>query len=272
MLGRVSIACVLLCLAVAGPAAADGPGVGTPTVVTLGDSAISGEAGRWAGNTNMAAWRVDALGSTRVLGHAHGRVDPRLPPLQGGAGAHRRRRGEPEPRVLGREDVHRRDRLGRELQARHRLLHRPEGRRPGAGAAGVREDAQREDRRRDDRRQQLRLRRDRRALRDQLGDVAVLVEELLLGRLRHDVALHRDPAGDGDGERARRARARRPGDDERRLRRRASTRSSRRPTGRRSRAARRSATRRAAGRASPSAAAARGTATSTGPTTPSWRP
>ena len=44
------------------PAAADGPGVGTPTVVTLGDSAISGEAGRWAGNTNMAAWRVDALG------------------------------------------------------------------------------------------------------------------------------------------------------------------------------------------------------------------
>ena len=64
MLGRVSIACVLLCLAVAGPAAADGPGVGTPTVVTLGDSAISGEAGRWAGNTNMAAWRVDALGST----------------------------------------------------------------------------------------------------------------------------------------------------------------------------------------------------------------
>jgi hypothetical protein len=63
-LGRVSIACVLLCLAVAGPAAADGPGVGTPTVVTLGDSAISGEAGRWAGNTNMSAWRVDALGSS----------------------------------------------------------------------------------------------------------------------------------------------------------------------------------------------------------------
>ena len=98
-----------------------------------------------------------------------------------------------------------------------------------------------------------------------------LVEELLLGRLRHDVALHRDAAGGGDGERARRAGARRAGDDERGLRRRASTRSSRRPTGRRSRAARRSATPRAAGRASPSAAAAHGTATSTGPTTPSWR-
>ncbi len=51
-------------LAVAAPAAADGPGVGTPAVVTVGDSAISGEAGRWAGNTNNSYTRVDALGST----------------------------------------------------------------------------------------------------------------------------------------------------------------------------------------------------------------
>jgi hypothetical protein len=51
-------------LAIASPAFADGPGVGTATVVTLGDSAISGEAGRWAGNTNNESWRVDALGST----------------------------------------------------------------------------------------------------------------------------------------------------------------------------------------------------------------
>jgi hypothetical protein len=43
---------------------ADGPGVGTPAVVTLGDSAISGEAGRWAGNTNSDPARVDALGPT----------------------------------------------------------------------------------------------------------------------------------------------------------------------------------------------------------------
>ncbi len=50
--------------AVATPAVADGPGVGTPTVVTLGDSAISGEAGRWAGNTNSSSSKVDALGST----------------------------------------------------------------------------------------------------------------------------------------------------------------------------------------------------------------
>lgn len=35
-----------------------------PWVVTLGDSAISGEAGRWAGNTNTDAYHVDALGPT----------------------------------------------------------------------------------------------------------------------------------------------------------------------------------------------------------------
>ena len=45
-----------------GVARADGPGVGTPAVVALGDSAISGEAGRWAGNTNSSSSRVDALG------------------------------------------------------------------------------------------------------------------------------------------------------------------------------------------------------------------
>ena len=34
-----------------------------PAVVALGDSAISGEAGRWAGNTNQASSKTDALGS-----------------------------------------------------------------------------------------------------------------------------------------------------------------------------------------------------------------
>src|SRR5262249_26795000 len=34
-----------------------------PTVVSVGDSAISGEAGRWAGNTNQAASKTDALGA-----------------------------------------------------------------------------------------------------------------------------------------------------------------------------------------------------------------
>jgi hypothetical protein len=45
-------------------ARAEGPGSGTPSVAALGDSYISGEAGRWAGNTNEEPSWVDALGST----------------------------------------------------------------------------------------------------------------------------------------------------------------------------------------------------------------
>lgn len=54
----------------ASPAAADGPGVGTPTIVTLGDSYISGEAGRWAGNTNTSSSNIDALGPTAYYDNA----------------------------------------------------------------------------------------------------------------------------------------------------------------------------------------------------------
>jgi hypothetical protein len=53
-------------------AAADGPGVGTPAVVSVGDSAISGEAGRWAGNTNGSPSNVDALGPTAYYDNAAG--------------------------------------------------------------------------------------------------------------------------------------------------------------------------------------------------------
>ncbi|HEU5222396.1 MAG TPA: ricin-type beta-trefoil lectin domain protein [Candidatus Lumbricidophila sp.] len=46
-------------------ARADGAGSGQPWAVTLGDSFISGEAGRWAGNTSGTEQaRIDALGST----------------------------------------------------------------------------------------------------------------------------------------------------------------------------------------------------------------
>jgi hypothetical protein len=50
--------------ALAPAARAEGPGEGTPYVVTLGDSYISGEGGRWAGNTNESSSWVDALGSS----------------------------------------------------------------------------------------------------------------------------------------------------------------------------------------------------------------
>ena len=52
------------------PAHADGPGVGAPWIVSVGDSAISGEAGRWAGNTNGSSNNVDALGSTAYYDNA----------------------------------------------------------------------------------------------------------------------------------------------------------------------------------------------------------
>ena len=48
----------------AATAHADGPGAGAPWTVTVGDSYISGEAGRWAGSTNNSSSEVDALGST----------------------------------------------------------------------------------------------------------------------------------------------------------------------------------------------------------------
>src|SRR6476659_3638382 len=67
-------AAVVLASALAGvvgvPAAhADGPGVGTPNVVTVGDSYISGEAGRWAGNASSESY-VAALGSTAYYDNA----------------------------------------------------------------------------------------------------------------------------------------------------------------------------------------------------------
>ena len=57
---------------VATPAQADGPGVGTPWVVTVGDSYISGEAGRWAGSSNDSSSYADALGSTAYYDNASG--------------------------------------------------------------------------------------------------------------------------------------------------------------------------------------------------------
>jgi hypothetical protein len=59
-----AIACSAATLLGTAAAQADGPGVGTPSIASVGDSAISGEAGRWAGNTNNSPSLTDALGST----------------------------------------------------------------------------------------------------------------------------------------------------------------------------------------------------------------
>jgi hypothetical protein len=63
--GVLAAIAVLAALAVHSSAArADGPGSGSPWVASVGDSYISGEAGRWAGNSNAGSGGIDALGST----------------------------------------------------------------------------------------------------------------------------------------------------------------------------------------------------------------
>ena len=67
---RVALSALSIAVLAAAPAAADGPGVGTPTIVSVGDSYISGEAGRWAGNTNNGESLHDALGSKAYYDNA----------------------------------------------------------------------------------------------------------------------------------------------------------------------------------------------------------
>lgn len=72
---RVAVASLLVAApvvtgAATSPVSADGPGSGPAWVVSLGDSAISGEAGRWAGNTNTSYTAVDALGADAYFDNA----------------------------------------------------------------------------------------------------------------------------------------------------------------------------------------------------------
>jgi len=65
-------ATILAASPLSSPAAhADGPGSGSPWVVSLGDSYISGEAGRWAGNSNKSESLVDAGGPTTYYDNAN---------------------------------------------------------------------------------------------------------------------------------------------------------------------------------------------------------
>jgi len=69
------LAAVALLYGLAGPASparADGPGSGAPWTASVGDSYISGEAGRWAGNTNGSSSAIDALGSRAYDDNAAG--------------------------------------------------------------------------------------------------------------------------------------------------------------------------------------------------------
>lgn len=73
LVAAAAIAATTLLTPLPTPAAhADGPGSGTPWVVSVGDSYISGEAGRWAGSSNSSSSRADALGSTAYYDNANG--------------------------------------------------------------------------------------------------------------------------------------------------------------------------------------------------------
>lgn len=69
---RALFIAMALAAALVPAARADGPGSGTPWVASLGDSYISGEAGRWAGSSNNGEQYVDALGSTAYSDNASG--------------------------------------------------------------------------------------------------------------------------------------------------------------------------------------------------------
>jgi hypothetical protein len=56
------------------PVHADGPNAGAPWIVTIGDSAISGEAGRWAGNSDVSPSYVDT-GANAYFDNATGTAE-----------------------------------------------------------------------------------------------------------------------------------------------------------------------------------------------------
>ena len=90
LVGALSLAIAALTL-VPLPAEADGPGVGTPYVVSVGDSYISGEAGRWAGRPTTAPraptrWADGVLRQRLELR----RADQPVPPQQERRDPHRR--------------------------------------------------------------------------------------------------------------------------------------------------------------------------------------
>jgi hypothetical protein len=73
--GGMLMALALASGAFAPRALADGPGVGAPWTASVGDSFISGEAGRWAGNTDESSSKTDALGSTAYYDNSGGTAE-----------------------------------------------------------------------------------------------------------------------------------------------------------------------------------------------------
>lgn len=67
---RLKLAAALLALLPVGAARADAQPSTPGAIVALGDSYLSGESGRWAGNTNRSPGNVDALGAAAYFDNA----------------------------------------------------------------------------------------------------------------------------------------------------------------------------------------------------------
>ena len=206
------------------PALADGPGVGTPTVVSVGDSAISGEAGRWAGNTNGQLGERRRARLDRVLRQRR-HAARRSPAVTA--------RSRPRSHIGGGVTERQPRLLGRATYTQHSA---PAATSSRASTSTTTAPGTRARRWRcssfaathnvktviaADRRQQLRLRRHRADVRHRLADLAVVVEELLQRRLEHDREASPPRTSPPRPTNVKNALLQRPhGDGERRLRRR----------------------------------------------------
>ena len=181
------------CAAWSATAFGDGPGSGAATVVALGDSAISGEGGRWAGNTNGSSNNVDALGSTAYNDNASNTAELIK-------GCHRSKAAEihigggvvsQNLACSGAKTSTTPFSSGSDFKPGIDFYNDGAGHMARRWRCSSTRRAQREAGPGPDRRQQLPLRRSGPELRDRLADLAVVVAELLQRRLQRDEQLHR---------------------------------------------------------------------------------
>ena len=181
-----------LLVATAPAAQADGPGSGTPWLVSVGDSYISGEAGRWAGSSNTSSSYADALGATAYFDNAASTAEQinrchrsKAAEIYVGGGVNGLNLACSGAKTSTFTDSDGYFKPGLDF-ADDGAGHLG----PGQAAPAVRDHPQREDGRRLDRRQRLQLRVDRAAVRDRLPGLAVLVQGLLQRRLLGHRELH----------------------------------------------------------------------------------
>ena len=195
VLATVLAALASLLVATAPAAQADGPGSGAPWLVSVGDSYISGEAGRWAGSSNTSSSYADALGATAYFDNAGG-TGEQINRCHRSKAAEIYVGGGVNGLNLACSGAKTSTYTTSEGYFKPGLDFADDGAGhlgPGQAAAAVRGHPQREDGGGLDRRQRLQLRVDRAAVRDRLPGVAALVQGLLQRRLVGHRELHHPP-------------------------------------------------------------------------------